>query len=561
MAAMRPAAAKYFCDNFAGRSLRSMRQQRQKNGGQLDDGIVLKNFERVSGYIKDLGYTGPLALASDQTSYLGLDYCSKAGMSIISIGSDGAATEISALRFVQKSVDQFLCFHKLDARISVQVPMIGEPPRPWIPVQDPKHGRKTASNQLLSGARVLSFGKNFLNISQLVELLGQSSPLYSRDVLNCDKQDDGCAYRTMNWETFEASLRSPQHTGLSIYLYLFVPLLPWKHGTKACEHIFGWMRVIMPNFTVLDARQMLPKVFAVVRNVMSGKMKMPQSEHLRSGYKYNFTNELVAENYDTWLNSQPISKLHTISSPDVIPNNDDDANEGKCVAISDSADYDFAYACVPDKTPISEIMHEAATSIGEEQKANLALADIDIEEEHDRLSCKNQMSISSLLNPLTEKPPSLSTTFLAERSEEKFQLVIKTPDGSNTQLNHQLMLELRKKHYAENCHHHSGNEKRKRQNFLLAPNQSQSDSNKAPQPSECRKLVSLVLKENMSQQSSIARMHQWNIQVQFNLSEVQNTSTHVDVSAQMLVQGGAVSKTNELIYGKFGIFIKEKQIA
>jgi hypothetical protein len=62
-----------------------------------------------------------------------------------------------------------------------------------------------------------------------------------------------------------------------------VPLLPWKHGTEACEHIFGWMRVIMPNFTVLDARQMLPKVFAVVRNVMGGKMKIPQSDHLQSG--------------------------------------------------------------------------------------------------------------------------------------------------------------------------------------------------------------------------------------------------------------------------------------
>ncbi|PLW56425.1 hypothetical protein PCANC_03455 [Puccinia coronata f. sp. avenae] len=453
MAAMSPAAAKYFCDNFAGRSLRSMRQQRQKNGGQLDDGIVLKNFERVSGYIKDLGYTGPLALASDQT--VPLPKVPSLVVALVASYNKETAEEIAASHILVLTTAQKQEY----ARISVQVPMIGEPPRPWIPVQDPKHGRKTASNQLLSGARVLSFGKKFLNISQLVELLGQSSPLYSCDVLNCDKQDDGCAYRTMNWETFEASLRSPQHTGLSIYLYLFVPLLPWKHGTKACEHIFGWMRVIMPNFTVLDARQMLPKVFAVVRNVMSGKMKMPQSEHLRSGYKYNFTNELVAENYDTWLNSQPISKLHTISSPDVIPNNDDNANEGKCVAISDSADYDFAYACVPDKTPISEIMHEAATSIGEKQKANLALADIDIEEEHDRLSCENQMSISSLLNPLTEKPPSLSTTFLAERSEEKFQLVIKTPDGSNTQLNHQLMLELRKKHYAENCHHHSENKK------------------------------------------------------------------------------------------------------
>jgi hypothetical protein len=67
MAAMSPAAAKYFRDNFAGRSLRSMRYQQNKNGGQIDDRIVLKNFERVAGYINNLGYKRPLALASDQT--------------------------------------------------------------------------------------------------------------------------------------------------------------------------------------------------------------------------------------------------------------------------------------------------------------------------------------------------------------------------------------------------------------------------------------------------------------------------------------------------------------
>jgi hypothetical protein len=170
----------------------------------------------------------------------------------------------------------------------------------------------------------------------------------------------------MNWESREASLKSPDHTGLAIYLFLFgkitdawlcpamnhlnrirsawtcifflriwhlsinaessplasidqngisrqsyeifhflgnsliglmlahrefhpnVPFLPWKHGTEACEHIFGWMRVIMPNFTVLDARQMLPKVFAVVKNVMSGRLKVPHSEHLRSGEDLRF---------------------------------------------------------------------------------------------------------------------------------------------------------------------------------------------------------------------------------------------------------------------------------
>ncbi|KAA1107763.1 hypothetical protein PGTUg99_014666 [Puccinia graminis f. sp. tritici] len=144
--------------------------------------------------------------------------------------------------------------------------------------------------------------------------------------------------------------------------YPTVPLLPWKHGTEACEHIFGWMRVIMPNFTVLDARQMLPKVFAVVRNVMSGQMKMPQSEHLRSGYKYNFTNELAADKYDHLANfpthleithelavaesqARKIALFAGIDPrfftaystlPSASPDDDDDANEGKWIYITNT---------------------------------------------------------------------------------------------------------------------------------------------------------------------------------------------------------------------------------
>jgi hypothetical protein len=168
------------------------------------------------------------------------------------------------------------------------------------------------------------------------------------------------------------------------------------------------------------------------------------------------------------------------------------------------------------------------------------------------------MSISSLLNPITPKPPALSADFLIERSKDKYPLVILSSDGSNHELNHKLMIELRKKHDTQNRHHHSGNEKRKQQNFLLAaPTSSESNLNQPLKPSECSKLVALVVKANTSQQTSIARMHRWNIQVQFNLSEVRNTSTHVDLPAQLLVQGGAVSKTNELIYGKYGVIIKD----
>jgi hypothetical protein len=63
---MSPAAAKYFRNNFSGRSLRGMRYKRLKIGGQIKHGIFLSSFERIVGYILELGYNGPLALASDQ---------------------------------------------------------------------------------------------------------------------------------------------------------------------------------------------------------------------------------------------------------------------------------------------------------------------------------------------------------------------------------------------------------------------------------------------------------------------------------------------------------------
>jgi hypothetical protein len=53
-------------------------------------------------------------------------------------------------------------------------------------------------------------------------------------------------------------------------------------------------------------------------------------------------------------------------------------------------------------------------------------------------------------------------------------------------------------------------------------------------------------------------MHRWNIQVKFKFSEVRNTSTHVDMNAHLLVQGGAITEENNLTYGKYALIIKDK---
>lgn len=80
--------------------------------------------------------------------------------------------------------------------------------------------------------------------------------------------------------------RSTHHISLRV-----LSNLPFAPISEPVEHVFGWMRVLSPRFTVLDARMMMPKIHAIVKNVMSGKMKIPPSEHMHSGYQYAFSDE------------------------------------------------------------------------------------------------------------------------------------------------------------------------------------------------------------------------------------------------------------------------------
>lgn len=259
-------------------------------------------------------------------------------------------------------------FHCEEVDVHIKIPLYGQNLEPLITVQDPKHARKTAANQVLSGARLLSFGKFYVSIGHLALIIQHpSSTLFQRDVFNSDCQDDGRAYRTLSHETCELAMTLEPCMGLTIYLFVMgelcdawlnrtaspserilsaftshffldrwrdylyerqedspglmsadrngvshqsiktflslsfsllgliiahrehypqFPFMPWKHGTEACEHIFGWMRHIMPDFTVLDARQMMPKIFTIIKNIIEKKISMPTPESNQSGYQY-----------------------------------------------------------------------------------------------------------------------------------------------------------------------------------------------------------------------------------------------------------------------------------
>jgi hypothetical protein len=38
------------------------------------------------------------------------------------------------------------------------------------------------------------------------------------------------------------------------------PFMPWTHGSKSNEHVFGLMRSLISNFTMLDVLWMAPKL-------------------------------------------------------------------------------------------------------------------------------------------------------------------------------------------------------------------------------------------------------------------------------------------------------------
>jgi hypothetical protein len=97
--------------------------------------------------------------------------------------------------------------------------------RPIVRVQDVKHAKKTARNQIHYGTRLLTLGNDTVRYDQLCNIVEkENSVLCTRDVYNVDKQDDGAAFRVFHSQL----LRMCQDNGvidpgkLGLFVYLFI---------------------------------------------------------------------------------------------------------------------------------------------------------------------------------------------------------------------------------------------------------------------------------------------------------------------------------------------------
>ncbi|KAJ2915314.1 hypothetical protein MD484_g5089, partial [Candolleomyces efflorescens] len=251
------------------------------------------------------------------------------------------------------------------AAIALTIPLI-ESHHPFISIQDSKHALKTARNQILTGARLLTIGNETLYYEQLREAAANSSgPLFVRDVERLDRQDDRAAARAFSAAMLDFHLRTyPHQRALSVYLFvlgelvdawqnrrighlarakmvmrarfflmawrshivahpehsvnihfisresfdifitlcdsllsLFIvyrkyhpgfPLLPWLHSTESCEHAFGVLRKVKPDFTYADMLAIEPKMAVLMSGAFKDLTESEKANRTAAGYYHTY---------------------------------------------------------------------------------------------------------------------------------------------------------------------------------------------------------------------------------------------------------------------------------
>ncbi|CAB4402372.1 unnamed protein product [Rhizophagus irregularis] len=92
------------------------------------------------------------------------------------VGANGVRSEFNVQTKIMNSSSTYFTFDDLFYNVHFKVPIIHE--KPLVHIQDSKHAKKTAWNQLFTGARHLSLGIDTVQYDQLYLLAHQENILY-----------------------------------------------------------------------------------------------------------------------------------------------------------------------------------------------------------------------------------------------------------------------------------------------------------------------------------------------------------------------------------------------
>ena len=154
----------------------------------------------------------------------------KRDVKIASYASDGSTVERALAKLLEERATRVHTVpvthpHKGEAEYLIKILFFGA--QPIAILQDPKHLLKTWRNNLTSGGRFLSFPAGPAMFQQLLDMIeSPDSPLYVRDVIKADRQDDNAATRLFSAASLQwITTHHPEWVGLVCYLFVFGDLI------------------------------------------------------------------------------------------------------------------------------------------------------------------------------------------------------------------------------------------------------------------------------------------------------------------------------------------------
>ncbi|GES83371.1 hypothetical protein RCL_jg16077.t1 [Rhizophagus clarus] len=245
---------------------------------------------------------------------------------VIAILPTNGESNATAIYDLLMNAESFFEFHDNYYNVHFQMPMYRN--LPIITVQDPKHARKTARNQLHSGARLLVLRNNVILYRHLLTLAqAKDHAIYIRDVVNVDKQDDGAAYRLFHSDILEQIYQNEMENNemRSLFVYLFVLgdlfdsylnhnifhkeriimamrgyffLKMWAEYIENAEHLFGISRQITNDFSFYEFFKIQQRVAYRDKIIRQG-IQIQKEKTSASGYVFDFNpNSISNENID-----------------------------------------------------------------------------------------------------------------------------------------------------------------------------------------------------------------------------------------------------------------------
>ncbi|OJT13578.1 hypothetical protein TRAPUB_9877, partial [Trametes pubescens] len=176
-----------------------------------------------------------------------------AGINVVSYSSDGTEVERAVQRLLIQRADMVhthVIQHPCTGEdIPIRIAVIRG--QAIVIVQDSKHAAKTLRNNACTGARALSLG-NFLVLFHMLYNITFSpgSPLYHRDVVKLDRQDDNAATRLYASATLDHIIKThPEYIGLIVYLFVFGELVD-AYQNRAISHLERIKMVLRAKFFI-----------------------------------------------------------------------------------------------------------------------------------------------------------------------------------------------------------------------------------------------------------------------------------------------------------------------